>query len=170
MKKTAILNLLIIVGIISTLLYLYVTSDNSSGEPIEVKVEVTQIDSTYHQECNDTLSLENVKKYLELYRVENRDIVYAQIRLESGNLTSFLTRNNNNFLGMKYPHQRPTTSIGEKNGFANYENWKDCIQDYAIWQSRYAKKLSKEEYFSYLEEVYAESPTYISKLKELINE
>jgi flagellum-specific peptidoglycan hydrolase FlgJ len=102
--------------------------------------------------------------------MEHPEIVMAQIRLESGNLESFLTRENNNFLGMKYPHQRPTTSIGEKNGFAEYNSWQDCLFDYLIWQSRYAKKLSVDEYYDYLKSTYAQDENYINKLKQIVNE
>src|SRR5690348_4604256 len=38
--------------------------------------------------------------------------VYAQMMLESGNLTSYLTKRANNMLGMRYPFRRTTTAVG----------------------------------------------------------
>ena len=51
----------------------------------------------------------------------------------------------------------------------SYDSWEDCVYDYMVWQSRYAKKLSKDEYFDYLGENYAQDKSYINKLKQLID-
>lgn len=146
----------------------------NSKEKSEDKVELTENSVTINIRCphhiEDTLSLENLSDLLISSHMEHPEIVMAQIRLESGNLTSSLTKENNNFLGMKYPAQRPTTSIGKKNGFAEYNSWQDCLFDYLIWQSRYAKKLSVDEYYDYLKSTYAQDEDYIQKLKQIVNE
>ena len=149
--------------------YMIYNSDKKKEEvqPQETTLNVT-VACPHHE--GDSLSLENLKKLMIDSHMEHPNIVMAQIRLESGNLSSKLTRENNNFLGMKYPAQRPTTSIGEKNGYANFATWEDCVYDYLIWQSRYAKKLSVDEYYSYLSNVYAEDSSYIQKLKSIANE
>ena len=120
-------------------------------------------------ETQDSLTICEVEEFLKANNVEHHEIVLAQIILESGKLTSNLTKTNNNLLGMKYPRQRPTTALKEKNGFAYYQDWKHCIFDYMIWQSRYAKKLTEDEYFNKLSNDYARDESYVNKLKKLIN-
>lgn len=117
----------------------------------------------------DSLTIEKLEHLIEECKIEHPQIVLAQIKIESGNLTSGLTKKNNNFLGMKHPRQRPTTSLGEKNGFANFLTWKECIYDYMIWQSRYAKKLTTEEYYIHIGNVYAQDSNYVHKLKKIVN-
>jgi len=96
-------------------------------------------------------------------------IVYAQAVLESGSFTSKLFKENNNAFGMKVATQRPTTNKGAENGYAYYNNYFDCIVDYAFYQSKFLSKITSEsEYFNYLKQNYAEDPTYIDKLKEII--
>lgn len=149
--------------------YMIIDSYNKEQKEVPPQPEVNVTVLCPHLE-SDTLNLENLEKLMINSNMEHPEIVMAQIRLESGNLTSNLTKQNNNFLGMKHPGQRPTTSIGEKNGFANYATWEDCVYDYLIWQSRYAKKLSVDEYYEYLSSVYASDSSYIVKLKQIINE
>lgn len=154
--------------IISIFIYI-----NVSEEKVEEKGQ-TETVVNVHTECSkeksDSLSILNIEELLVKTHMEHPHIVLAQIRLESGNLKSKLATENNNLLGMKYPYQRPTTSSGERNGYAYFDTWQDCIYDYLIWQSRYAKKLTEEEYYNYLESVYAQDEGYIKKLKQIANE
>ncbi len=147
-----------------------ISSQKETTNQVEVEQQEVAVTVNCPHHTGDTLSLQNLEKLLIKTHMEHPKIVMAQIRLESGNLDSKLTRENNNFLGMKYPSQRPTTSIGEKNGFANFRTWQDCVYDYLIWQSRYAKKLSEDEYYNHLSNVYAEDSSYIAKLKQIANE
>jgi len=140
---------------------------NNDSKNVQIKEVDEKACITPHK---DTLSIELVEEFLYNKRVEHPKIVLAQIRLESGNMDSFLFRENNNFLGMRYAAQRPTVACGKKNGYADYEHWEDCVYDYMVWQSRYAKKLSEDEYFAYLAENYAQDTNYVKKLKQIIDE
>lgn len=96
-------------------------------------------------------------------------IVLAQAKLESGNFTSKLFKNNNNMFGMKRARQRVTTAQGEKNEYAYYRDWIDCVYDYIMWSACSTDEISNEsEYFGILSEKYAEDTTYVSKLKNII--
>jgi len=107
---------------------------------------------------------EEVLKELIRQEVKHPNIVLAQIRLKSGNMTSKLYKANRNFAGMKLAKVRETTAGGERYNHAWYNNWKDCVKDLKIWQDEYYKG---GDYYDFLEEIgYAESEDYINKLKE----
>lgn len=107
----------------------------------------------------------------EIYnlRIQHPYIVFAQAVLETGNFTSDVFKENNNLFGMKLPASRPTTAIKANKGHAVYQNWRECLIDYAIWQSIYARNLSEEEYFNKLRAIYAQDIQYIEKVNKIKN-
>lgn len=97
-------------------------------------------------------------------------IVLAQAKMESGNYTSNIFKENNNLFGMKCAKIRITTSLGTKNGHAYYRDWVDCVYDYAMFQSAIMCEVQTEsEYFDKLRDRYAEDSTYVSSLINMIN-
>ena len=102
--------------------------------------------------------------------IKHPHIVFAQMRIESGNFKSNISTTNNNFFGMKHPKQRITTSKGNKNGYASYENWALSVVDYGLWQRRYASGLTEDEYYALLKEKYAEDDNYVPKVKGIAEE
>lgn len=108
---------------------------------------------------------EKVKQELIKLNIQNVDVVYAQILIESGNFTSNIWKNNNNCSGMKLARTRPTTAIGEDFGHAKYKNFRDGLIDIALWQSCYAKNLSQEQYLKVIGEIYAEDENYLTKIR-----
>lgn len=96
-------------------------------------------------------------------------IILAQAKLESANFKSKLFKQNFNVFGMKLARQRITTALGEKDGYAYYRDWVDCIYDYCMWSQIMTSNVSNEnEYFNKLQEKYAEDTIYVSKLKFII--
>jgi len=95
----------------------------------------------------------------------NAEYTIKQIYLESGHLKSFLCEKNNNLTGMKHPRVRETTSLGKKNGYANYKTWIDCVKDIYLWK-RENKLLgaSENKILNILKTKYAEDPNYTKKL------
>ena len=71
------------------------------------------------EECIQ-LTWSNVDFWLDYYKIENSDVVKAQIWLETGNLSSKFCKENNNLFGMKLPKRRQTTAIGKLDGMAYY--------------------------------------------------
>lgn len=120
------------------------------------------INSISKIDCNDSLAV----CFIEKLNIQHPNIVYAQMRLESGNYESNLAKNNNNYFGMKQPYHRRTLSIGETNGYATYESWVHSIIDYALWQKKYAYNLSEQEYYEKLSS-YASDKDYIDKVKQI---
>lgn len=96
-------------------------------------------------------------------------IVYAQSLLETNSFTSPVFKENNNLFGMKEASIRITTSNGTQNNYATYINWLNSLYDYGYYQATYLSKLQTEDdYFSYLNQYYAEDSKYISKIKSII--
>ena len=101
-------------------------------------------------------------------RLEHPDIVMAQTIEESGHYSSALYIEGHNCTGMRVPSARPTTAVGTLYGHARYESVRDCIVDYALWQSSYAKGLTRDEYFALLDRTYAAKGGYSDRLRRLI--
>lgn len=104
--------------------------------------------------------------FMQQIGIEHPHIVLAQMKLESGNYTSKLALENNNYFGMKQPRKRATTSIGDKNGYASYKSWVHSVLDYALWQKEYASELTENQYLDSLDS-YAEDKNYNLKIKKL---
>lgn len=120
-----------------------------------------------HEVGKQEISAERVLTLLDTLNVEHSHIVFAQMRLESGNFKSDLAKNNDNYFGMKYPRQRATVAQGWDRGYACYRSWSYSVLDYAIWQRRYASGLTEEEYLEMLSEKYAEDKAYVRKVKSI---
>ena len=113
---------------------------------------------------------DTINEVLSFLDVEHPKVVFAQMRLESGNFKSSLSQTNNNFFGMRHPYRRDTHSLGSINGYASYANWAFSIADYALWQRRYASGLSEEEYLEKLGRVYATDKKYRDKISNIMRE
>ena len=119
----------------------------------------------------DSISLvDSVYTCIFLLRIEHPDIVMAQCIEESGGFTSLLFKEGNNCTGMRVPAQRPTLATGALYNHARFASWRECLADYAIWQSIYARGLTREDYLAYLDRVYAEKKGYSERLKKIIND
>lgn len=114
----------------------------------------------------DSVSFQDsVLNFIFDLRLEHPYIVFAQAKEESGNWTSVVWLENNNMFGMKMPERRVTLAIGIKRGYAVYKDWRDCLIDYAFFQSAYMRNLSEDEYFKRLASSYAENEAYERNLK-----
>ena len=145
---------------------------NAMVEFPEVEVVVVESDCIdlviyVHEVGKREINAERVLTLLDPLNVEHPHIVFAQMRLESGNFKSDLAKNNDNFFGMKYPRQRATVAQGHDRGYAYYRSWSYSVLDYAIWQRRYASGLTEEEYLEMLSEKYAEDKAYVRKVKSI---
>lgn len=116
----------------------------------------------------EKLTEDEIYSFIIQLNIEHPDIVMAQCILESGNFSSEICKEANNLLGMKVPKYRPTMCIGVHKGHAVYVSWKECIVDYAIWQSSYCRGLTREEYFKYLDKVYSQVKDYSERVKKVI--
>ena len=120
------------------------------------------------REYNEFSEVKLIEKIKELnFRFPH--IILAQAKLESGNFKSTIFLENNNMFGMKEAKLRANLAKGTNRNHAYYETWQDCILDYALYYSTYLSDIRTEgEYFEYLRQNYAEDPTYVQRLKEII--
>jgi len=107
---------------------------------------------------------DSVMVYIERLNIQHADIVFAIARLESGNFTSKLFRENNNCFGMKRAAQRPTTASGEQNGYAVYESWQMSVIDFALFQAAYCRGMSREDFTDYIGRNYSRTEDYVKRL------
>ncbi|MCC7232294.1 MAG: glucosaminidase domain-containing protein [Bacteroidia bacterium] len=144
--------------------------------------------ATLHIAENKSLPLtrENLRKELDLLHVICAEQAYAQILIESGHLTSYLAKKTNNLLGMRYPFRRKTSAVGiflpesnliikgtqqelkkyrNRNHYAVYANWQDCIADYKYWQDENFRLTDR--YLTFLGDYYAEDAHYVAKIRNL---
>ena len=125
--------------------------------------------SEYIRKPEPKFTPENVIAVMESVGIAYPDIVFAQARLETGNFTSKVFRENHNLFGMKLARVRATNALGEKNSHANYKSWVHSIRDYKIWQDAVVSKYkSRRAYLKYLSENYAQDKKYISKIKQML--
>lgn len=130
----------------------------------------TEIEQSYKEkEC----TRENVYQAIRDCGIDNPHVVFAQMSIESADFGSKLKKSNNNIAGMRLPNKRQTTAVGEKKGYAFYENWFSSVVDYLLYQKMltHEKKLNDKQYIAKLCKRYAEDPGYrtkiVKKMKEL---
>lgn len=111
----------------------------------------------------------NLITYMRKIGIVYPDIVLAQAKIETGNFTSVIFRENNNLFGMKVARSRPTTAVGKSRNHAVYETWLLSLIDYKLWQDRMIHRApTKRKYLEYLSRNYAEDKTYVRKIKNLL--
>lgn len=66
---------------------------------------------------------------------------------------------------MKVPGSRVSVAVGStKSGFSVYKSLRECLIDFKIHQHRFCRGMSRQEYLSYLDRVYAPNQNYIEKI------
>jgi len=152
--------------ILSFILFLTLNKYYQQNRMIRMNEEMKLIIIKEHNKFDRT----SMMYYMKDINIKFPYIVYAQAVLESNDFTSNIFKENNNCFGMKVATVRQSTNKGSQYDHAVFDNWKDCIIDYALYQARYLSNIKTEEqYFTYLEQSYAEDPNYIQKLKSIIH-
>lgn len=156
------LSLLVVIFLIgfTTFIFLF------SKKEIE-KIYVNAEQELTIQDKNE-FSKEKLVQLIKDLNIKHPEIAYSQFVFESGHFNSPLFKNQNNLMGMRLATTRPTTAIGQENGYAVYKDWTSCVVDYAIYQSSFLRKASKEEYYHFLQQIYVEHPNYTDNLKTYI--
>jgi len=128
----------------------------------------TKIDTVYVS--TQPFSEEALIDLLRGSNIKYPHIVLAQAKIESGNYTSKIFKENNNLFGMKKPNVRTTTALGTKLGHAYYSNWENSVYDYAMFQNNRMQGVNSEsEYYAKLADGYAADSTYASVIKKTVD-
>lgn len=96
-------------------------------------------------------------------------IILAQSYQETGHYQSSIFKECKNLFGMKEARIRATLAKGTNRGHAYYDSWQESLYDYALFYNTYLHDIKTEgEYYGYLEQYYAEDPTYVERLKNIV--
>lgn len=147
--------------------------NNATDEAFETELETMPYEEKViiiNEIEKEAFSQEALVEELKRLNIRFPHIVLAQSMLETGHFESNVFRANNNLFGMKQARQRCTTARGTNLNHAYYDNWKESVMDYALFQSAYLRDLKTEaQYFSYLDRNYAEAQNYDQAVKNMID-
>lgn len=163
-KKLVVLS--IIISTIMSSIFLYSGYKLGKNALVSLSEEEKLVIIQDHNKFSEAKLIEKLKEL----NIKFPHIVLAQSKLETGNFTSKVFRENNNCFGMREAKQRITTAKGTENNHAYYHTWYESVLDYSFYQCKYLSNLTTEEqYFQYLSQSYAENPNYVSILKDMIS-
>lgn len=136
-------------------------------------VTTVNANETYvrNETATEPFSEEALLSFMKELRIKYPETVIAQARLETGNFTSDIFKENHNLFGMKVAGKRPTSAIGVHRGHAQYRDWKDSVIDYALFQSYIIAKLPKnniDEYRNYIQKFYSETSDYLTRIDRTV--
>ena len=127
-----------------------------------------KVDTVYVQ--TQPFSEEALIDLLRSSNIKYPYIVLAQAKIESGNYTSKVFKENNNLFGMKEPNVRTTTALGTKNSHAYYLDWVSSVYDYAMFQNNRMQGIDSEsEYYAKLADGYAADSTYAAVIRKTVD-
>lgn len=106
----------------------------------------------------DETAKEGLRDALKYYDIHHSDIVYAQAILETGHFKSVGCLEHNNLFGLYNSKAKR---------YCRFNHWTESVVAYKEWIQRRYKP--PEDYYKFLSRIhYAEDPTYISKLKQIV--
>lgn len=120
------------------------------------------------KKLNVSLTKDNVKQYIYKNEFKFPSIVIKQCWVESAHLKSLKTKRDNNIMGLRIAKSRKTTAIAERDSFAVYGNWKECLDDYLLLQQTSFMGKTETQYYSWLKKYYAQDTTYIATVKNTL--
>jgi uncharacterized FlgJ-related protein len=151
---------------------MYLTYDYAKYRALEQSIDEMHFEEQViivNQRINNDFSKEALAEELKRLNVKYPHIVMAQAMIESGHFQSNIFRSNHNLFGMKEARQRVTTARGTNLNHAYYENWKESVIDYAMFQASYLKDLKTEAaYLEYLDKNYAEAQKYDIAVQNMV--
>lgn len=106
----------------------------------------------------DKTAKEGLADALKYYDIHHSDIVYAQAILETGHFKSVGCLEHNNLFGLYNSKAKR---------YCRFNHWTESVVAYKEWIQRRYKP--PEDYYKFLSRIhYAEDPTYIAKLKQIV--
>lgn len=155
MKNVYHVLVVLLLGIIATELFFMIpkTKKDLPEEAIESVVPVDTLNLASLE-----LTRENFHRVCTFYEIAHPEIVYAQAILESGNFTSSVYQNKNNFLGLYN---------SRKKEYYSFNHWSDCLRGYKDFVQ--VKWDGDSDYYQFLKNLpYAMDPKYIGKIQTIV--
>jgi uncharacterized FlgJ-related protein len=153
-----------IILFISIFLFLF----SGSTIPIE-KVYVNNSEEILIIEKENEFNEQRLINKIKELNLPYPHITLAQAKLETGDYSSKIFRENHNLFGMKEARVRINLAKGTQYNHAYYNNWEESVLDYSFWYASYARKCKTEdELFQLLDAQYAEATYYVQSLKQII--
>ena len=151
--------------LIAFLLILFVGGSTAPIKKVYVNNSEEILIIEKENEFNEQRLIEKIKKLNLPYP----HITLAQAKLETGDYSSKIFRENHNLFGMKEARVRINLAQGTQYNHAYYNNWEESVLDYSFWYASYARKCKTEdELFQLLDAQYAEATYYVQSLKQII--
>ena len=167
-KKKSYAKVIGITGIALVVLFLMGWLSGTNKYIINQIVNSHKVDTVYVQ--TQPFSEEALIDLLRSSNIKYPYIVLAQAKIESGNYTSKVFKENNNLFGMKEPNVRTTTALGTKNSHAYYLDWVSSVYDYAMFQNNRMQGVDSEsEYYAKLADGYAADSTYAAVIRKTVD-
>ncbi len=116
---------------------------------------------------SEAFSEQSLIALMKELKIKYPEIALSQAKLETGNFTSDIFKENHNLFGMKMAEKRPTSAIGINRGHAAYSNWKQSVIDYALFQSFIIAKLkdvNRDSYRKHIQKYYSETSDYLARI------
>ena len=116
------------------------------------------------------LNKNNVINYLKHTPIEYKDVVYAQILIETNSFKSRICKKKHNLFGMHYMYNRRTTALYKTKSYVKYSNWQSSIDDYYLYQANLFSKheFTRKQYLLYLNHHFAQNKNYSQILVRVI--
>jgi uncharacterized FlgJ-related protein len=168
-NKVSLLPYMLLFIILTLLSYMYGFLEGREDKIIKLTPQEKELILINVQDTSLTFSEEKLISLMNELNIKFPHIVLAQAKVESGNYTSKIFRENHNLFGMKEARVRIHTAQGTQFNHAYYNTWRESVYDYAFYQCRYLSNINTEdEYLSYLGQSYAEATNYVSILKTML--
>ena len=152
-------------GVIIGLLIVFGFTSNPGDKVKNLSTEDKLIVIREYNEFSEAKLIEKIKQL----NFKFPHIILAQSYQETGHYKSGIFLENNNLFGMKQAQIRVTLAKGTNRNHAYYDSWQESLYDYALFYNTYLHDIKTEgEYFEYLKQNYAEDPTYVQRLRALI--
>jgi hypothetical protein len=125
-----------------------------------------------YQRQEQLLSQDKIIELLKKHKVRNPYIALAQAYVETNLGRTGVGRPNKNLFGMRFARQRSTLAIGEENNFAVFDNWRESVLDYTLWQDAVFGVQSfptEEQYYDILDQIYCQgNHSYSQSVKQIV--
>lgn len=149
----------------SLLLFFILLSSFISTSYSAKKENIKYVETEITINTRDTIQLkQDIFKEIDRLPFRFKSVIKAQFLVESSHFTSALVVENKNLFGIRLPKNRTTLAIGENLSHAVYKTYEDSVMDRLLYDALYMKDLSEEQYYSYLDRVYARAGNNYSKM------